>query len=171
MHTIQHIDINLQHGEAIYLQIANHIKRQIATGDFQPGSSLPAIRSLAEQLDVDPGTVARAYRELERDGITVSRPGKGTVISSMIVEKSFVLEQRKRLSLVVEEAILESFSLGFTVEEITAAFVERLGEWRERRAQTASERNTVTARHLKEVRFAGSHDLTVELIGSHMGIL
>jgi molybdate-binding protein/DNA-binding transcriptional regulator YhcF (GntR family) len=171
MHTIHNIDINLQQGEAIYLQIANHIKRQIATGDFQQGSCLPAIRSLAAQLDIDPGTVARAYRELEKDGILLSRPGRGTVISSKIIEKSIIQEQHKRLSLVVEKAILESLGLGFTVEEIMAAFIARLGEWRERRTLTDMERDTVAARQSKEVHFAGSHDLAVELIESHMGIL
>lgn len=171
MHTIHNIDIKLQHGEAIYLQLANYIKRQIAVGDFQPGGCLPTIRNLAEQLDIDPGTVARAYKELEREGIVLSRPGRGSIISSAIIEKSIIQQQHKRLSLVVEKAILEGFGLGFKEEEIIAAFISQLGEWRERRNRVNVKEDTVATRRSKVVRFAGSHDLAIELIESHLGIL
>jgi DNA-binding transcriptional regulator YhcF (GntR family) len=63
------LDINLRPEQAVYLQIADHIRRQVALSNLHPGERLPAIRALAKKLNLDPGTVARAYRELEQEGV------------------------------------------------------------------------------------------------------
>ena len=69
----------------MYLQIMEQIRRRIAVGDWQPGHELPSIRALAAAIQVSVITVKRAYLELERDGVIVTRQGKG----------SFVAEQRR----------------------------------------------------------------------------
>jgi len=68
-------------GTPIYLQIVNQFKYAIASGRLSPGEEAPPIRGLAEQLMINPNTVARAYLELERAGIVVKRHGAGTFIA------------------------------------------------------------------------------------------
>jgi len=76
------IHINLTDGVPIYRQIVNQVKYLVASGRLVAGDDLPPIRVLAEQLLINPNTVARAYRELETAGILVSRRGAGTYVSA-----------------------------------------------------------------------------------------
>ena len=68
-------------GVPIYQQIASQIKYLIASSRLKPDEQLPSVRKLAEQLVVNPNTVARAYRELEAAGAVVSRRGSGVFVS------------------------------------------------------------------------------------------
>jgi GntR family transcriptional regulator len=72
----------------IIRQIGDGIKRLVAAGDLQAGDALPSVRGLAQQLSVNPNTVAKAYAELTAEGWLLSRAGLGL----------FVAEQRQRLS-------------------------------------------------------------------------
>jgi len=65
----------------IYEQIVVQIKEAVATGKLRPGSRLPPVRQLAEDLEIAPGTVARAYAELESSGIIVTDGSRGTFVS------------------------------------------------------------------------------------------
>ena len=69
-------------------QITDGIKRLVAGGELQPGDALPSVRGLAQQLSINPNTVAKAYAELTAEGWLLSRAGLGL----------FVAEQRQRLS-------------------------------------------------------------------------
>jgi GntR family transcriptional regulator len=75
------IHLNPADGVPIYLQIVNQVKYLISAGRIPAGHELPAIRVLAEQLLVNPNTVARAYRELEQAGLVVKRRTTGTYVS------------------------------------------------------------------------------------------
>jgi GntR family transcriptional regulator len=66
----------------IYLQIMEQIKQRTAVGDWTEGQPLPAIRQLAADIQVSVITVKRAYLELEREGIIVTQPGKGSHVAS-----------------------------------------------------------------------------------------
>ena len=66
----------------MYLQIMEQIRRRIAVGDWQPGRELPSIRALAAAIQVSVITVKRAYLELEREGVIVTRQGKGSFVAS-----------------------------------------------------------------------------------------
>lgn len=68
-------------GLPIYLQLMEQIRHAVETGALQPGEQLPGIRTLAEQLVINPTTVARAYRELEHEGLLELRQGSGAFIS------------------------------------------------------------------------------------------
>src|SRR6476620_4944350 len=76
------IQISASDGVPIYQQIVNQVRYLIAAGRLEPGEELPPIRVLAEQLTVNPNTVARAYLELERAGIVIKRHGSGTYVSA-----------------------------------------------------------------------------------------
>jgi GntR family transcriptional regulator len=85
-------------GMPIYLQIANQVKHLVASQRLGPGDEIPPIRVLAQQLLVNPNTVARAYLELERDGVVVKRHGSGTYIS----DKGSPLARKERLKILTE---------------------------------------------------------------------
>src|SRR6267142_1876851 len=71
------IQLNFKSGKPVYLQVADQIKSAAASGALQPGESLPSIRPLAEQLRVNRNTIAKAYSELENQGVIETQAGKG----------------------------------------------------------------------------------------------
>ena len=73
---------NPSSGVPIYLQLMEQVKHSIETGALRPGEQLPGIRPLAEELVINPNTVAKAYRELEHEGIIELRHGAGALVSS-----------------------------------------------------------------------------------------
>ncbi len=94
------IHISANDGVPIYLQIVNQVKYLVACGRLAPGEELPPIRALAEQLLVNPNTVARAYMELERDGIVAKRHGSGTYVS----DAGSPLARKERMRILSERA-------------------------------------------------------------------
>jgi GntR family transcriptional regulator len=73
---------NPSSGVPIYLQLMEQVKHQIETGALRPGEQLPGIRPLAEELVINPNTVAKAYRELEHEGVIELRHGAGAFVSA-----------------------------------------------------------------------------------------
>lgn len=92
------IHISAHDGVPIYLQIVNQVKYLVASGRLSAGEELPAIRTLAEQLLINPNTVARAYRELEQAGVVEKRRTAGTYVSGAALK----LARRERLKIVSE---------------------------------------------------------------------
>jgi GntR family transcriptional regulator len=92
------IHISPSDGTPIYVQIVNQIKYLLAAGRLQPGEELPPIRTLAEQLTINPNTVARAYRELEVAGAVEKRKTAGTFVSGA----GSRLARRERLKILAE---------------------------------------------------------------------
>ena len=82
-------------GTAIYLQIMEGIKRAIVRGELKLGERMVSVRDMAYEVGVNPNTVARAYMELERDGILVSRRGRGTFVTD---DKHRIEKERERLA-------------------------------------------------------------------------
>jgi GntR family transcriptional regulator len=73
--------VSTHDGVPICLQIVNQVKYLVAAQRLSPGEALPSVRKLAEQLTVNPNTVARAYRELETAGVLTTRRGAGVYVS------------------------------------------------------------------------------------------
>src|SRR5438270_12861680 len=92
------IHISPADGVPIYLQIVNQIKYLVSSGRLTAGEELPPIRSLAEQLVVNPNTVARAYRELESAGVVEKRRTAGTYVS----DQGSPLARRERVRILTE---------------------------------------------------------------------
>jgi putative molybdopterin biosynthesis protein len=139
-----------------------------ALGKLTPGERLPSIRELAEELELDAGTVARAYRELEAEGVIVSRRGSGSFIAEPTVRKRATPARRSKLETAVDRAILEGLGMGFSPPDIASAFTARLSEWRERREPSTLKPTESTPAGM--VRFSGSHDLAVELLANQLKI-
>ena len=111
------IHISPHDGLPIYLQIVNQVKYLVASGRLEPGEELPAIRVLADQLVVNPNTVARAYRELEIAGVVEKRRTAGTYVSAA----GSPLARRERLKILTErvDALLaEARQLGVRTDDI-----------------------------------------------------
>ena len=118
------LHISLDDGVPIYLQIVNQIKYLVASGRLGSGDDLPPIRVLAEQLLINPNTVARAYRELETAGILTKRRGAGTYVS----DKGSPLARRERSRILEARAdalLVEAQQLDFDMEELTQLIRKR----------------------------------------------
>ena len=99
--------ISDQDGVPIYVQLMNQIKYLVASGRLQAGEQLPPVRKLAEQLLVNPNTVARAYRELESEGLVNSRQGSGVFVSDGVSPLARREQQRlllERIDMLLTEA-------------------------------------------------------------------
>jgi GntR family transcriptional regulator len=99
-------NLNPSSGVPIYLQLMERVKHAIETGALRTGDQLPAIRSLAEELVINPNTVAKAYRELEHQGVIELRHGAGAFVAraarprateKMQAGQAFVAELVERL--------------------------------------------------------------------------
>ena len=111
------IHLTTSDGVPIYQQIVNQVKYLISSGRLDEGAQLPAVRKLAEQLLVNPNTVARAYRELETAGLLVTHRGSGVFISggsSPLTRR----EQTRILSERIDALLAESHQLDFDVESL-----------------------------------------------------
>ncbi len=99
--------ISDQDGVPIYVQLMNQIKYLVASGRLKAGEQLPPVRKLAEQLLVNPNTVARAYRELESEGLVFSRQGSGVFVSDRVSPLARREQQRllmERIDVLLTEA-------------------------------------------------------------------
>lgn len=118
------LHISSHDGVPIYLQIVNQVKYLVASGRLEPGEELPPIRTLAEQLVINPNTVARAYRELELSGIVTKRRTSGTYVS----HSTSPLARRERLKIVTEriDALLaEARQMNIATDELIELIHER----------------------------------------------
>jgi len=109
----------------IYEQIKREIKARISLGIIKPHESLPSIRDLASELIINPNTVARAYRELEMEGLIYKKKGKGCYVSdssSSLIKK----ERIKILNQIFNEAIKEAIKFNLDSEKIKKLFEKRL---------------------------------------------
>ncbi len=111
------IHIQAQDGVPIYLQVMQQIKYLVASGRLEPGEELPSIRALAEQLLVNPNTIARAYRELEVAGVVEKRRTAGTYVA----ETGSPLARKERMKLLkerIDQLLVEAFQMGFELDEV-----------------------------------------------------
>ena len=118
------IHISSNDGVPIYVQIVNQVKHQVAAGRLMPGEEIPPIRVLAEQLVINPNTVARAYLELERAGVVTKRQGSGTYVS----ETPSSLSRREKLKVLAQRAdslLVEAGHLGIEMGEVIELLRDR----------------------------------------------
>jgi GntR family transcriptional regulator len=127
---------NPSSGVTIYLQLMEQVKHAIETGALRPGEQLPGIRPLAEELVINPNTVAKAYRELEHEGVIELRHGAGAFVSANAGPKK-VTEKLRAAQAVVAAAVQRLHARGVTDEEIRRLFEAELAGLRRREDQRA----------------------------------
>ncbi len=123
-------NINTGSNTPIYQQITHQVHHAVTTGKLAVGEQLPSVRALAEDLVVNPNTVARAYSDLMREGLLESRAGRGVFITPKRKIYSRA-EGWRRLEPLLHALIGEAMILDFTREELRAAFEEKLGKWKQ----------------------------------------
>src|SRR6185503_7938015 len=116
---------NPSSGVPIYLQLMEQVQHAIETGALRPGEQLPGIRPLAEELVINPNTVAKAYRELEHEGLLELRHGSGAFVSEQAGAKK-VTNKLRAAQLVVVAAVERLRARGVSDEEIRRMFEAEL---------------------------------------------
>ena len=120
------IHISTHDGVPIYLQIVNQVKYLVSAGRLAAGEELPAIRPLAEQLLVNPNTVARAYRELETAGVVTKRRTAGTYVA----DSPSPLARRERMKIIsqrVDALLAEARQMDIPVQSLVDLLEKRAG--------------------------------------------
>jgi GntR family transcriptional regulator len=112
---------NPSSGVPIYLQLMEQVKHGVETGALRSGEQLPGIRPLAEELVINPNTVAKAYRELEHEGVIELRHGAGAFISANARSKRMT-DKHRAAQAIVAAAVDRLHARGVTDEEIRRLF-------------------------------------------------
>ncbi|MGC1380924.1 MAG: GntR family transcriptional regulator [Candidatus Baltobacteraceae bacterium] len=122
------LTVDPRSGVPIYLQIIEQVKRSIALGVLQLGEQLPTVKQLAIDLTINPNTVARAYRELERDQVIETAPGRGSFVrGDGLAELPKVAAEIGGDALNV--ALREAKSVGLGRVEVRELFEAALERW------------------------------------------
>jgi GntR family transcriptional regulator len=119
------LQINYKSGKPVYLQVVDQIKAAAASGAVQAGESLPSIRPLAEDLRVNRNTIAKAYTELESQGVIETIPGKGCFLrpNNSPLKKEV---RRKLLIDEIDQVVVQAHHLQVPREEFLEMVRERL---------------------------------------------
>lgn len=123
------LTVDSRSGVPIYLQIVEQIKRSVALGILQAGEQLPTVKQLALDLTVNPNTVARAYRDLERDSVIETAPGRGSFVrddGAVDSARSAAADvARGALSI----ALREAKAVGLSRREVRELVAESVDRW------------------------------------------
>lgn len=129
--------LNFKSGKAVYLQLVDQVKVAAAAGAIRPGEPLPSIRPLAEELRVNRNTVAKAYTELESQGIIETVAGKGCFVRAN--NSPFRKEvRRKLLAETIDDAAVHAHHLQIGKEEFLRLAEERFDALEHRRTRNAN---------------------------------
>lgn len=93
------------------------VRGAVASGALAPGDQLPTVRQLAVDLEVNPNTIVRAYRELEYDGLLETHQGTGTFISEQKISRPED-ERQRQLAQIVFDTIARAGAAGFTIQDL-----------------------------------------------------
>jgi len=121
-------------GTPVYLQLVDQVKAAVASGALRTGEALPSIRPLAEELRVNRNTVAKAYAELESQGVIETMAGRGCFVrqAGSPLRKAVRLE---RLAAVIDQAVTEAHHLMVSKADFLALAEERLEAFEAQRAR------------------------------------
>jgi molybdate-binding protein/DNA-binding transcriptional regulator YhcF (GntR family) len=146
--------------DPLYQKIASAIRQDVLAGRLGPGERLPSVRQTAAEWSCTVGTVQRAYAELARQGLVVSRSGQGTRVVAKPRAQDETPLRRALLVHRAEAFLLETLTAGYTPGEVEGALRLALDQWRA----------ISTAPRLAEegvLRFAGSHDPALTWLAAH----
>ena len=125
-----YLSLDSHSGAPIYLQIKEQMRLAVATGAIRAGEQLPTVRDLAAELRINPNTIARVYRELQTEGLLVSRQGSGTFVA----DEALALVDEQTPDLVRQKmrgVIALGMSLGVPLERLSEMFGDAVDEARQ----------------------------------------
>jgi GntR family transcriptional regulator len=114
-------------GVATYLQIVQQVKEALRLGTLDVGDQLPTVREVVADLAINPNTVAKAYRDLEREGLVVARQGRGTFVASTLAPPAS-LRHHDELRAALERWLGSALAAGLDEESIRALISATLRE-------------------------------------------
>ena len=129
------LQLNFKSGKPVYLQIVDQVKAAAASGALRSGEPLPSIRPLAEELRVNRNTIAKAYLELESQGVIETLPGKGCFLSN----NNSPFKKQVRLKLITDEidaAVVQAHHLQIPRGDFLRLVEERYDFLAEKRAES-----------------------------------
>jgi len=124
--------LDLASGVPVYRQIMDQVMAAVASGALKTGDQLPTVRQLAVDLQINPNTVVRAYKELEIRGLLDTHHGTGTFISNRKVERSEV-EHQRQLTQLISDFVGRAGAAGFTVDELVSQLQDLQTESKKRK--------------------------------------
>ena len=113
-------------GVATYLQIVQQVKEALRLGTIDVGDQLPTVREVVADLAINPNTVAKAYRDLEREGLVVARQGRGTFVANSLAPAS--LRHHDELRAALERWLESAIAAGLDEESVRALISATLRE-------------------------------------------
>ena len=130
-------EINSASRLPIYQQLVQQVREAIARGDLKAQEQLPSVRCLSRDLVVNPNTIARAYTELEREGLVTNRPGRGVFVAE---PKDELNEEarRRRLMESLDRFLTEAVHLGFSENEVSKLVLTRSRQFQWNPAKSSS---------------------------------
>ena len=163
------IKVNSRSQVPIYQQITEQVKQLIANNQLKPGARMPTVRKLSGILQVNPATVARAYQDLGQEGILGASRRRGTIVLGETDSPQRLPLRQNRLSSTVNNLILETLSLGYSPEELEAAFTLQLARWRiQREISDTPVDPGKPPENQQIIRIVGSNDMALELLVSRL---
>jgi GntR family transcriptional regulator len=130
------LQLNFRSGKPVYLQVVDQVKAATAAGALQAGEPLPSIRPLAEELRVNRNTIAKAYAELESQGVIETVAGKGCFVRP----NNTPFKKEVRLRLLTEEidqAVVQAHHLQVSRQEFLSLAAERFETFEDKRTRAA----------------------------------
>ena len=124
--------LDARSGVATYLQIVQQVKEALRLGTISVGDQLPTVREVVADLAINPNTVAKAYRDLEREGLVVARQGRGTFVASTLGTAA-ALPHYEALRVELERWLEGAHGAGLDDESIRALISATLRETLARR--------------------------------------
>ena len=124
--------LDLHSGVPLYRQLIDQVQAAIAGEALVPGDQLPTVRQVAVDLEINPNTVMRAYREMEIRGILDTQQGTGTFVAQQTIDRD-ALEHSRGLEQLVEEFAARAGAGGFNLEELMTALRDRVAEGKQGR--------------------------------------
>ena len=152
----------------LYKQITEQVKQMVANYQLKAGERMPTVRDLAQTLRINPATVARAYQELEQEGILGASRRRGTIVMGESESPQRLPLRQSRLAATVNNLLLETLSQGYTPEELEATFSLQLARWRIQRDTIQTNAGSETNPPQKVIHIVGSNDLALDLLVSRL---
>ncbi|HYK52333.1 MAG TPA: GntR family transcriptional regulator [Candidatus Eremiobacteraceae bacterium] len=122
-------NIDPHSGVPIYLQLIEQVKRSVALGVLVPGEQLPTVKQLALDLTINANTVGRVYRELERDGVIETSPGRGSFVRDNGGVGRATRAVEDVASAAIDGAVREAKSIGIDADNAVKLFRKALARW------------------------------------------
>ena len=111
------ITVDLRDRKQLYEQLIDNVKNLILMGELSPDEKLPSVRSLARELGINPNTIQKAYAELERQGVIITLPGRGSVVTSKTGD--LLEKQKQKLFSELSAIANQAAEIGITKSEFT----------------------------------------------------